>query len=548
MVPMLDEAIELAAENGAHEVVIGMAHRGRLNVLAHTLGLGYDSIIREFEGERTIEAVVATDEGGTGDVKYHLGAEGTRSTPSGEITVTLAANPSHLEAVDPVVEGRARAEQTDRSTRYGLHDPSVALPILIHGDASFPGQGGVAETLNLSGARGLLRRRHAAPDREQPGRLHDGSERRTVDALLERPREGLRRADHPRQRRRSGGCDLGHPACARVPAPLRERRRRRPRRLPAPRPQRAGRGGVHAAADGRAGREPSDGARAVRATADRGRRRHRGRSERLRLRGHPGAEAGARGAQGDVRHAAASRGKDPVLERRGSRHRRPGRPAARAERGAPARPGALLAAPEAEGTARPPAADDRGGWDRLGPGRGARVRVTRRRGHPDPAHRSGHRARDVLASPRRAARREHGRDVHAAAEPRRAVRVVRDLQLAAVRVRVPRLRVRLLGRGAGGARPVGGAVRRLRQRRADRDRPVHRRGPVEVARDDEADAAAAARLRGERAGALQRAARALPAARGAGEHPRRELLHVGPVLPPCSAARRSTPPAGRSSS
>ncbi|MDX6436792.1 MAG: 2-oxoglutarate dehydrogenase component [Gaiellaceae bacterium] len=154
MVPMLDEAVELAAENGAHEVVIGMAHRGRLNVLAHTLGLGYDSILREFEGERTIDAVVATDEGGTGDVKYHLGAEGTRSTASGEITVTLAANPSHLEAVDPVVEGRARAEQTDRATRAGMHDPAVALAILIHGDASFAGQGGVAETLNLSALDG----------------------------------------------------------------------------------------------------------------------------------------------------------------------------------------------------------------------------------------------------------------------------------------------------------------------------------------------------------------------------------------------------------
>jgi 2-oxoglutarate dehydrogenase E1 component len=154
LVPMLDETIELAAESGAHEVVIGMAHRGRLNVLAHTLGLGYDSILREFEGERTIDAVVATEEGGTGDVKYHLGAEGTRSTPSGEVTVTLAANPSHLEAVDPVVEGRARAEQTDRSTKMGLHDPSVALALLIHGDASFPGQGGVAETLNLSALDG----------------------------------------------------------------------------------------------------------------------------------------------------------------------------------------------------------------------------------------------------------------------------------------------------------------------------------------------------------------------------------------------------------
>jgi 2-oxoglutarate dehydrogenase E1 component len=154
MVPMLDEAIGLAAEGGGHEVVIGMAHRGRLAVLAHTLGQPYETILREFEGERTIEAVVSTQEGGSGDVKYHLGAEGVRKTPSGEITVALAANPSHLEAVDPVVEGRARAEQTDRSTRMGVHDPGVALPVLIHGDASFAGQGVVAETLNLEALGG----------------------------------------------------------------------------------------------------------------------------------------------------------------------------------------------------------------------------------------------------------------------------------------------------------------------------------------------------------------------------------------------------------
>ena len=150
MVPMLDEVIELAAEEGAHEVVLGMAHRGRLNVLAHVLGRPYESILREFEGERTLEAVASDPEGGTGDVKYHLGAEGTRATPSGEINVTLASNPSHLEAVDPVVEGRTRAEQTDRSSKTGYNDTSVAMPILIHGDASFPAQGVVAETLNLS--------------------------------------------------------------------------------------------------------------------------------------------------------------------------------------------------------------------------------------------------------------------------------------------------------------------------------------------------------------------------------------------------------------
>jgi 2-oxoglutarate dehydrogenase E1 component len=154
MVPMLDEAILLAAEEGAHEVLFGMAHRGRLNVLAHVLGQPYESILREFEGERTLEAIVADPEGGTGDVKYHLGADGTRRTPAGEITVTLASNPSHLEAVDPVVEGRTRAQQTDRSTRTGYHDSSVAMPILIHGDASFPGQGVVAETLNLSNLGG----------------------------------------------------------------------------------------------------------------------------------------------------------------------------------------------------------------------------------------------------------------------------------------------------------------------------------------------------------------------------------------------------------
>src|SRR6266487_3453446 len=154
MIPMLDEAIDLAAEGGAHEVVIGMAHRGRLNVLAHVIGRPYETILREFEGERTIEAVAADPEGGTGDVKYHLGAEGIRSTPAGDLTVTLAANPSHLEAVDPVVEGRTRAEQTDRSTRDGRHDPRVALPILIHGDAAFPAQGIVAETLNLAELEG----------------------------------------------------------------------------------------------------------------------------------------------------------------------------------------------------------------------------------------------------------------------------------------------------------------------------------------------------------------------------------------------------------
>ena len=149
LVPMLDEAILRAAEAGAHEVMIGIAHRGRLNVLTHVVGRSYASILREFEGERTLDALVSDPEGGTGDVKYHLSSSVTRRTDFGEVQVTLAANPSHLEAVDPVIEGLARAEQTDRSSGAGIHDPTVALAILVHGDASFAGQGVVAETFNL---------------------------------------------------------------------------------------------------------------------------------------------------------------------------------------------------------------------------------------------------------------------------------------------------------------------------------------------------------------------------------------------------------------
>jgi 2-oxoglutarate dehydrogenase E1 component len=154
LIPMLDEAIELGAEGGAHQVVVGMAHRGRLNALVHTVGRSYESILREFEGERSYDALVVDPEGGSGDVKYHLPASGIRATASGEIEVTIAPNPSHLEAVDPVVEGWTRAEQTDRSEGAGLHDPAVALPVLIHGDAAFAGQGIVAETLNLQSLEG----------------------------------------------------------------------------------------------------------------------------------------------------------------------------------------------------------------------------------------------------------------------------------------------------------------------------------------------------------------------------------------------------------
>ncbi|MDQ6874518.1 MAG: multifunctional oxoglutarate decarboxylase/oxoglutarate dehydrogenase thiamine pyrophosphate-binding subunit/dihydrolipoyllysine-residue succinyltransferase subunit [Actinomycetota bacterium] len=147
-IPLLDAVIDSAARVGLDEVVIGMPHRGRLNVLANIVGKSYQQIFREFEGNADPATVQ-----GSGDVKYHLGASGTYRTPDGsaEITVSLTSNPSHLEAVDPVLEGIVRAKQD-------LLDKGAAgftvLPLAMHGDAAFAGQGVVAETLNLSQLRG----------------------------------------------------------------------------------------------------------------------------------------------------------------------------------------------------------------------------------------------------------------------------------------------------------------------------------------------------------------------------------------------------------
>ncbi len=154
-VPMLDELIQLAAAHGGKEVVIGMAHRGRLNVLAHNLGRPYDTIFAEFEGASTLEAVTTIPQGGTGDVKYHHGTHGSYALPDGEtIQVNLESNPSHLEYVSAVVEGATRAAQTTRQGPHAHQDTDAAVPIAIHGDASFPAQGVVAETLNLQALDG----------------------------------------------------------------------------------------------------------------------------------------------------------------------------------------------------------------------------------------------------------------------------------------------------------------------------------------------------------------------------------------------------------
>jgi len=142
LIPLLDHIVENAPAFGVREVVLGMAHRGRLNVLSNILGKSYESIFSEFEDSPMADAPF-----GSGDVKYHKGFSSDRRVATGErIHLTLTSNPSHLEAVDPVVEGRAKAKQV----RAGDAEGETIVPVIIHGDAAFAGQGMVAETLNLS--------------------------------------------------------------------------------------------------------------------------------------------------------------------------------------------------------------------------------------------------------------------------------------------------------------------------------------------------------------------------------------------------------------
>ncbi|MCW5977386.1 MAG: multifunctional oxoglutarate decarboxylase/oxoglutarate dehydrogenase thiamine pyrophosphate-binding subunit/dihydrolipoyllysine-residue succinyltransferase subunit [Bryobacteraceae bacterium] len=139
---ILDELLDRAADHGVEEAVIGMAHRGRLNVLANVVGKPLTQIFAEFEGD-----VDPLSTQGSGDVKYHLGATGSHRAPSGrELIVSVSPNPSHLEAVDPVVEGIVRPKQD----RRGDAEREKVIPVLVHGDAAFAGQGVVMETLNLS--------------------------------------------------------------------------------------------------------------------------------------------------------------------------------------------------------------------------------------------------------------------------------------------------------------------------------------------------------------------------------------------------------------
>jgi 2-oxoglutarate dehydrogenase E1 component len=145
LIPLLDELIQRAGRSGVNEVVIGMAHRGRLNVLTNIVGKPPAEIFEEFEGKRLKRGLMTS-----GDVKYHMGFSTDVETPGGPVHIALGFNPSHLEIIGPVVEGSVRARQRRRSDTSGQQ----VLPVIVHGDAAFAGQGVVMETFNMSQARG----------------------------------------------------------------------------------------------------------------------------------------------------------------------------------------------------------------------------------------------------------------------------------------------------------------------------------------------------------------------------------------------------------
>ncbi len=197
MIPALEQIIKRGGQLGVKEVVIGMPHRGRLNVLANFMGKPFAAIFSEFQGN----AANPEDVQGSGDVKYHLGTSADREFDGRIVHLSLTANPSHLEAVNPVVLGKVRAKQrqrNDKSARRG-DGPAAARRRRLRR----PGPGaGVARYV---GARRLPHRRHHPFHHQQPDRLHHQPDRVALRPLLLRHRQGRPGADLPRQRRRSGG-------------------------------------------------------------------------------------------------------------------------------------------------------------------------------------------------------------------------------------------------------------------------------------------------------------------------------------------------------
>ena len=558
VIALLDRILCRAAADDMDEVCIGMPHRGRLNVLANIAGKSYGQIFREFEGKQDPKSVQ-----GSGDVKYHLGTEGEFVAEDGSKTkVYLAANPSHLEAVNPVLEGITRAKQ-DRLDLAG--EDFTVLPLLMHGDAAFAGQGVVAETLNLSQLRGYRTGGtiHVVINNQvgfttSPSASRSSTYSTDVARMIQAPIFHVN-GDDPE-------------ACVRVAELAYEFRQTFNKDVVIDMVCYRRRG--HNEGDDPSMTQPLmynliEAKRSVRKLY----------TESLIGRGdisQEDAEGALRDYQQQLERVfvetkaalkqASEETSDPTLvgtDAEGHSGLEP--PTAQAtdqatrsadQTAIPADqlqhigdafvnpPPGLHGPPEAvagHGEARPVHPRGR---HRLGHRRADGVRVAAHGGHPGAPRRSGQPPRHVRAAARRADRQAHRRGVDPAALPRRGPGPVLGLRLPAVRVRGDGLRVRLLRRASRRPGPLGGAVRRLPQRRPDDHRRVHLLLGAEVGPALVRRAAAPPRLRGPGSRPLLRPHRALPADVRRGQHDGRLPLDPGELLPPAAPpGLRPTAPA-----
>ena len=561
VIALLDRILSRAAEDELDEVCIGMPHRGRLNVLANIAGKSYGQIFREFEGKQDPRSVQ-----GSGDVKYHLGTEGNFTAEGGRTTkVYLAANPSHLEAVNPVLEGIVRAKQ-DRLNLAG--EDFTVLPVLMHGDAAFAGQGVVAETLNLSQLRGYRTGGtvHVVINNQvgfttSPSSSRSSTYSTDVARMIQAPifhvngddpeacvrvaelAYEFRKEFHKdvvvdmvcyRRRGHNEGDDpsMTQPLMYNLIEAKRSVRKLYTESL-------IGRGDITVEDAEAALRDYQQQLERVfvetKATPKEAEQGADATTPAPTPRATPASSAGRPGAE-RRRHR-------PLLDRHGDQHRG----AAAHRRGVRRRARGLHRAPRAApGSRSAPPACARAAID-WATGELHRVRVDAARGHPGAPGRAGQPARHLRAAPRGAHRQGERRRVDPAALPRRGSGQVLGLRLPAVRVRGHGFRVRLLRRAARRPGDLGGAVRRLRQRRADHHRRVHLELGAEVGPALLGRAPPAARLRGPGAGPLLGPHRALPHDVRREQHDRRLPVDARVVLPPAapSGLRASASPAGR---
>ena len=534
MIPALEQIIKRGGALGVKDIALGMAHRGRLNVLAHVLAKPHRAIFHEFKGGSSSP----DDADGSGDVKYHLGASSDREFDGNKVHLSLTANPSHLEIVNPVVLGKTRAKQDQLGATP--EDRTNAMPLLISGDAAFAGQGVIAECFGLSGLRGhrtggsvhfivnnqigfttYPRYSRSSPYPSDVAKMIEapifhanGDDPEAVVFAAKIATEFRQKFQKPvvidmfcyRRHGHNEGDEpmftqpLMYKAIASHPTTLEIYSKK----LIAE--------GV--VTQGEVDKMKSDWRARLDAELEASVSYKSNKADWL-----DGRWAGLQGRRDVGRSAPRQhrrRARDAQGYRRQDHHGAAGLPSP------PHHPALPRIAPQGD-------RDRRG--DRLVDRGGAGVLLLAARRPPGAAVRPGQRARHVLAAPLGADRPGEREPLHAVQLHPPRPGALRGRQLDALRRSRARLRVRLFPRRAERADHVGGAVRRLRQRRAGDLRPVHLVGRAQMAAHVGPRLPPAARLRGPGPGALLGAARTLPAALRRGQHAGRELHDPGELLP-----------------